>query len=103
MAKLPDVYRLLFKLNKLPLLIVVVLKMEDLVSSVECTHLSFAEPCKHVPDVRLETDDVHLVRLCRCNLTLAEKVKQGCNGVKRTGIVTEGVVMGAEFFQIPGG
>ena len=75
MADFPNVYRLLFELIELPLL-VVALEVEDLVSSVECTHLALAQPVNHVPGVRLKADDVELVQLCGCDLALTEKVKQ---------------------------
>ena len=68
MADFPDVYRLLFKLLELPLPAVVVLKIEGLVSSVECTHLILAQPGNHVPGVRLKADDVQLVQVCGCDL-----------------------------------
>ena len=74
MAEFPDVYRLLFELIELPLLVVVMLEEKDLIPPVECTHLILAG--NQVSDVRQEADDVQLIQLCGCDLAFAEEVKQ---------------------------
>ena len=68
-------------------LLVVVLKVEDLMPPVECTHLTLAEPGNQVSDVRLKANDAQLVQLRGCDLAFAEEVEQCCKGVKRTGVV----------------
>ena len=60
--------------------------MEDLVSSLKCTHLILAQPGDHAPDVRLKADDAQLVQLRECDLSLTQKVKC-CKRVKRVGVV----------------